>query len=361
MQLIAIGSCYLLGTIIVSVFISSVALNDSWMIGAIAAVFFIPVLFIYFSLLKKYPGKNLFEMNEAVFGSFLGRIISIIYFLFFLSLCALNIFAASNFLHYFLMPDTPLIAISAFFMLACVYCAKKGIAPIARVSTVFCLAALGVILLNIILSFTQADFEYLFPMFQLKPLDYVQSIHIATAIPFGESIFLLMLAPDLSEKASMKKVYIAVAIFTVIIMTLVHFREVLSLGPLIAYTTLPSYETVRMINIANMLSRVESLFAVLIISLTFFKTVILFHVCVKSVTQIFRLESSRHIFFMLAAFLVIYGITAYDSMSSDIYNGKNILPFIWSFFSAALPLVTLIVSAIKSFILKRKKKRLTQT
>lgn len=347
LQLISMGGCYLLGTIVVSVFISATAKNEAWLVPFIGGICFIPVMVTHFSLAGKFPGKNLFQINEAVFGDKAGRIVSLVYLVFFMSLCALNLLEASNFLHYFMMRDTPLIAITASLMLACIYCVKKGFAPIVRISTVFLALALVGVAINILLSYNHVDFKFLFPVFNLKPLDYIQSTHITVAIPFGETLFLMMFNSELSEKASLKKVYIALAVFITVIMTLVHLREVAALGPLSAYATLPSYEAVRIISISSILSRTESLFALLLISLTFFKIMILFYISASGTAQIFRLDSYKHFIAMLGALLVIYAVEAYGSPSNNILWGKNVSPFIWSFFTFVLPLVTLAAAIIK--------------
>ena len=358
MQLISIGCCYLLGTIVVSVFLSSVAGNESWLIGFLSGFAFIPVLLVYFSLAKRFPGKSLFEINEAVLGRFWGRALSLIYLVFMLTLCALNILEASNFLHYFIIPKTSLVVIASVLMLCCVYCARKGLMPLAQVATIFGLLSLAGIFANLILSLGHVSFKYLLPVFNLEPLDYVQSMHIITSIPLGESFILFFFVPDLSEKASFKKAFIIVIIFSMIIITLIHMREVTSLGTLIKFTTLPSYEAVRMIDFGGNFSRTESLFALLLISLTFFKTLILFHLCAKGAEQVFRLKSSHHLLPMLAAFLVIYAVNAYGSASNNIFWGKNVSPFIWTFFTFVLPLLTLIIAVAKGarsyFFLKEK-------
>lgn len=355
LQLISIGGVYVMGTIIVAVFISSTTLNESWLMGAIGAICFIPVIMVYCSLSKKYPGKNLLAIYEEVFGSFCGRVVSFIYLIFFFSLCAINILDASNFLRYFAMTETPLLAIVAFLMAACVYCAKKGLAPIARASTIFGIVAATGIMLNVLLSLTNMNISYLFPIFNLKLLDYIQGAHIAISIPYGGSMILMMLVPDLSEKGSIKKAYISVTIITAIVMTLVHFREVITLGPMIAYVTLPSFEAVRMIDFANILSRTESVFVLLIISLTFFKSLILFYICASSTAQVFRLGTYRHMLIMLAALLTVYSVNVYGSGSTNIYMGKNVSPFIWIFFIFVFPLFTLIFSVVKRFIAKKRK------
>ena len=345
--MISMGSCYVMGTNLVSVFISDVAGNESWFMGIGGAIVFMPVLWVYLALAKRYSGRSLFEINELALGSTCGRMFSLLYLSFFLTLGALNVIEAANFLYYFIMPDTPLIFIAIFLVAACVYCVKRGLLAIARVSTIFLIIAVLGMIFTTILSISHMNLDFLFPVFNRGLIDYVQSAHIAAAIPFGESFIFLMIVPELSEKASVRKVYVGMSLFTVFIMTLVYFREVLSLGPIIDIATLPSFEAVRIINIDDIFSRIESLFALLLVSLTFFKILIIFSICLKGTKQLFRLESYEHLIIMLGAFFTVYAIGVYGSPSRNIFWGKNVSPFIWSFFSFLMPLITLFVSGIR--------------
>ena len=355
-QLMALGASYLMGTIVVSSFVSSVLGTESWMAGITGAICFLPSVLIYCALTKKYPGKGLFQMNEAVFGSAVGRVLSMLYLLFFISMCALNILEATNFLSYFIMPKTPMITIALTIALGCIYCVKNGITPLARIAPIFGIVSVASVLFNSLTSLSNADANFLLPLFDHQLLDYVQATHVSTSIPYGESIVLLMLIPDLGQKANIIKSYLAVIAFTAFIMILVHVRETISLGPMVSFPALPSYEVVRMINISNILTRTESLYALVLVSLTFFKTLILFYTCLSGITQIFRLDSYRHIVIMFAAFLVKYSINAYGAPSNNIYWGKNVSPFIWTFFTGILPLLTLVSSLIKTLFQKIRKK-----
>ena len=351
-QLIAIGCCYVMGTIIVSVFISSVLGRESWIAGPAGFVAFLPALLTFCALTKKYPGKSLFEINEEVFGPAAGRIMSGIYLVFFLSIMALNVLESTNFLSFYVMPKTPSLAIAVVIVTACVYSVKKGILPLARVSTIFGIVSFVIVLFNLAMSLGNVSFGYLLPIFDHKPLDYVQGAHIAAAIPYGESVILLMLTPKVNEKANLKTSYIAIAVFTALIIMLLHIRETISLGALASFPSLPSYEVVRMINIADTLTRTESLFALVLLSLTFFKMLILLYICLSGISQIFRLGSYRHIAVMTGAFLTIYALDAYGAPGNNIYWGKNVSPFIWTFFSLILPVFTLAFSAVKGPFLR---------
>ena len=346
-QLISIGCNNIMGTIIISVFVSSVVKNESWLLGILGLIFHIPAMLVYFALIKKFPGKYITEINEIVFGTIAGRALSLYYLLFLMTLCSLNALDACNFLYYSIMPDTPLGVIILFLMSACAYCVSKGIGAIARVSTVFGVSSLACIIFSILLSFDHANFEFLLPVFNLDFIDYVQGTHICVAIPFGGSFVLLALVPDLEKKANVKKVFISVALFCAFIITVVQFHEVISLGPLLPYITQPSYESIRIISIYNIFSRIEILFALLLISLTCFKTMLLLYACLKYTTNIFKLKGYKHLTIMFSLLLTIYSINAYGSPTNNIYWGKNVVPFIWSFSSFVMPLVTLITATAR--------------
>lgn len=359
LQLISIGICYLLGSVVVSAFISSVAINEAWLVAAVSGLCFTPVIFIYLSLIKKHPEKGLFEINEAVFGSFAGKIVSSIYLIFFISLCTLNISYVCNFLFFFVLPGTPLVLIAMSMMIVCVYCAKKGLTPLARISTMFTIICLIPLLFNIFLSLSHANPERLLPIFNIKPLDYLQSIHIGISICYGESIMLMMFIPQLSEKSSMKKIYFSVLAASVLIVMIVNMRELATLGPMISYTTLPSYESVRMIDVHNALSRAEGLFGILLVSLSFFKIMILFYICSTGIAQIFNLKSHGNLLIMLAAFMAVCGVDASGTQASSILWGKNVSPFIWTIFTLLIPLLTLVSYQTKNLFSKLKKRILS--
>ena len=345
-QVICIGVCNVMGTIIVSGYISSVLRHEAWIAGVLGFIANLPALFIYCALTKKYPDKGLFQINEAVFGHVAGRVLSSIYLIFFFSVCAQSVMEATNFLSYFILPDTSRLFIASLLVGGCVYSVKKGIMPLARASTIFLITMCAVMLFYGVMSLVNAEPEYLLPLFSQRPLDYIQGAHIAAAIPYGESVMLLMLIPGLDKRVSIKRTYLAVAGAAALIMIFVHVREIVALGPMAALSTLPTYEAARLVQIPGVLTRIESVFALALIMLSLFKTIVVFYICIEGVKQIARLKS-RSYTVVLGLLLVICAVTMYRSPATSSFFGKNVSPFIWSFFTLLLPLLTLIAAVFR--------------
>ena len=346
-QLIGIGVCNLMGTILISAYISSVLEHEAWLAGVFGFAASLPELFIYCALTKKYPGMGLFQINEAVFGAVAGKIMSALYVLFFFTLCAQGVMEATNFLLFLIFPDASRLLIAALLVACCVYGAKKGILPAARVSTIFLLIMCVVMLAYVVLSLVDARFDRLLPLFSHKPADYLRATHIAAAFPFGEMVLLMTLVPDLDKKVNVKRTYFSVAGAAAFIMVLIHVREITVLGSMSAFSTLPTYEAARLVHIPGVLTRIESLFALALIMLNLFKTIVVFYILANGIKQIVRVPRRGYLT-ALGVLLTACAVTFFASPARNLTLGVNYAPYVWSFFTFALPLITLLAAVAKA-------------
>lgn len=349
LQFISTGFCVVMGTILRSVLINSVAVNDAWLIGFFGLIAFLPGIWMYVTLAKRYPGKSLFEISEAVFGQVIGRVFSSLYLFFFLFVAIGNIKGVGNFVTGFLLVDTPNVAIMGLMMFVCGYCLRKGLEPLARIAPAFAVMAVVVLVGNTLFSLGRFNPQFFLPILSRPLLDYVQSTHAAVSIPYGESIVLMMMLPMLGNTGqfNVKKSYLAIAVFTSLIMLLVHGREVGSLGPLLAHTTYPSFEVIRMSDANSTVARTESLYAMLLISLAFFKICVMAYAAASGLAQITRMSSYRPLVPAVCAFLCICALIFQQSPMNSVEWSVNVTPFISSTFEYALPALTLLVSFVK--------------
>jgi spore germination protein KB len=353
MQLLFGVACFMQATTMRSVYVSSVTGVDSWAMAITGALVHLPMLFGYIALARWFPGKCLFEINEELFGPVLGRVFSAIYLYFFLTLSALNSLDVSYFVVDFMMPSTPLALVLAIFLIACVYAVRKGLESYMRLGPLLSVLAILVVLFNFVLVLKDTNLSYLFPMFQQPLIKYVQGTHITATIPFGESIAFLMITPSLGRKKGPGRPLLWGLLISALFMAGIIFRDVVCLGPLISYMSLPSFEAVRMINLANVITRIESLYAVLNLSLLFLKLCILLYACTRGIAQMTRLKQYKHLLFAVGAFVCVYGLTIYDSTIGHGYSGSFVTPFLWLIFEYFLPCIALVAAAIR----RRKEKK----
>ena len=159
-------ACFLHSSSLLTSFFVPITRHDSWIAHTIAMILCIPLMILYAQLAKSYPGLNLIQINEAVFGKVLGKIISLFYVWFFFTLVSLNMRDLGNFVSKTTMIKTPMPIIIILFILLCVWSAYYGLGG-TRYSTVFLIISAVILLISIIAITSLINPENFLPVFDL--------------------------------------------------------------------------------------------------------------------------------------------------------------------------------------------------
>ena len=339
--------CFIQATVLRSVFVISVAGRDSWLMAITGFLCFAPIAAVYAVMLRWFPQKNLFEINEKVFGKIAGKAVSAIYLFFFITLSALNLRDVGTFVVDFVMLDTPEIAVLILFAVFCVYAVRKGVEGFIRVSTIFPFIGFAIVLLNFGLVLKDVKWGFLQPVLAQEPMKYIQATHITATIPLGELIVMLMLAPNIRKGEKAGKFLFFGALVSAVFMFIVILRDIVTLGPLAEMVSLPSFEAVRTVNLKGVITRTESLYAFLMTALMYFKVCILFYASSLGIAQILGLKEYKPLVCVMAALIVGYSTFVYNSTIENGFWGTSIAPFPWLFFEYILPALTLLVARLR--------------
>ena len=190
---------FIQGSVLLVSILDSFAEQDTWL--AIAFAFFacVPFAVIYAYLGKRFGSYDFVEMNDIIYGPWLGKAITVLYITFFFYLLSLNTTDIGDFYSGYIMIETPKAAFSILFILVAAYCIKKGIENIARVSlfsVVFTFLSVGT---TFLLLLGKMDFSNFLPILHTDPQRLWQGIHIFAAFPFGEVVVFLTVMPSLSN------------------------------------------------------------------------------------------------------------------------------------------------------------------
>lgn len=345
--------CFMQGTMLRSAFIVAVTKNDSWSMAITGLLCALLLTAIYAALLRRFQQKNLFEINELVFGPVVGKAFSVLYLFFFLSLVALNTHDIGDFVVGNMMQETPLAAIILLFLLVCVYAIRKGIANVARLSTVMCLIAVGAVLINTTLMLKDFQLGFLKPLFQLPMEKYIQGTVTVAALPMGEILAFTMITPMLGKNKKAGKMMAYGLVLSAVFLGIGLLREIVVLGPMVSIVRLPSYESVRYVNLAGILTRMESIYAVILISLYVFKVSILLYASVLGLAQLLNFKSYQPLTLVCGAFVFFYSLVIYKSVMEHADWGATVAPIFSLTFELVLPSAALAVMSIKKIIKPR--------
>ncbi|MBP8640831.1 MAG: endospore germination permease [Oscillospiraceae bacterium] len=339
--------CFMQGTMLRSAFIVAVTRNDSWVMALSGLLFSLPLVAIYVALIRRFEQKSLFEINELVFGPVLGRVFSLLYLFFFLTLAALNTHDLGDFVIGYMMPETPLPAVILLFVIVCVYAIRKGIQNMVRLSTALCAVSIGAIVINTVLVLKDIELSFLKPFFQLPLEKYIQATATVTAIPMGEIVAFTMITPMLSKDEKPGKMMASGLALSAALLMIILLRDIATMGPLLSLIRLPSFESIRYISLAGVLTRMESLYAIILISLFLFKVVMLLYASVLGLAQLMNFKSYSPLTLICGGFIFFYSLIVYKSLMENSDWGATTAVFFSLTFEFLLPVITLAVASLK--------------
>lgn len=341
-------TCFIQASTLLTSFLSSITMQDSWLAVLFGAIACLPLLWLFRTLMIMFPDKNLLQILDEVFGPVAGKIIGVAYAWFFLTLTSLNLMDMGDFSKLTIMVETPKLVLVIMCMLVCAWAVRFGIKSVARYSTLFTVTAFFILAVTVLLVLNQADFENFLPMFDQPAMKYVQATHISATIPFGELVVFLMIRPNVKMSRSETTKYLfsgfAMGGFTVLV---VMMRDIAVLDNTMQLFTLPGLVTLRLVNLGEALSRIEIIFAIVLIMLFFFKVSLLYYVTVITIAQLLKIKVYRRIVLVAGALIIAYGFTLYPNPIEHTASSQEIVPIVWTLFEAVIPLLTFIIAKVR--------------
>lgn len=346
-QLMFLVLSFLQSMILTINFVYSLTYYDTWI--AVLAGFGLAILFtlLYLEIGLKFPGKNLVQINDIVFGAYLGKLVSASYIWFFFQYMIHYMYFFNSFWITYIMPETPRVAILIMFIFVCGMAVKNGIEVIARCSFTFLIIVTFTVLAVTILLIPDMKLSNLLPIFDVKPLKFIQSVHIILTIPFCDIVAFLFILPYTSDKQKVRKPVLTGLSLSAIQLLIVVLRDAAVLGPRMLITSSASFAVSRQIDIANVLTRLDILVAITMLITVFMKVTIFYYVTVLGIAQTLKLRSYKPLIVPIGAMAITIAANLYPSDMEQMYAGQFIWPFNASVSEFIIPIITIIVIALR--------------
>ncbi|AET67096.1 spore germination protein, amino acid permease [Desulfosporosinus orientis DSM 765] len=347
-QLMFLVGCFIQGSLLSSLsYAYPIAKHDTWLAVIAALILGLLFAFIYLAIANQFPGQNIIQINDLVFGPYLGKFVSLHYVYLFLSSLSIYLWYIGDFVLTYVMPETPVILIMIMFIFICAWAVRLGIEVIARVSILFFFITYLIITVTVGLLLKDMKFTNLLPIFELPLRDFIHSTHIILHYSFSTVMIFLMVIPSMNKPKEAKKSVLLGMIFGGMFMIMGAVRDIATLGPLCGVMTTPSLEAVRIISIAKILTRLEVLVAMGQIFLLFIIASLFYYTSAVSIAQLTKLRTYVPLVFPLGIISVTQALTSYESRMQLSYMSIHITPMYSLLFYLVIPLTTLIVAKLR--------------
>ena len=347
-QLLFLVAGFVQGSVLLLDFTIGITERQTWFVTLASLVVTIPFVFFYAALAKRFPSMNVIQINDLVYGRFLGKVVSIYYIFFFIMTLSFNIRDVGDLYRTFLMPDTPHIIMLAVFAAVCGYAVSKGIEVIARIGHIFVVIAIFAVISTFILLIGNMDFSNFLPLFDLKPVKILHGINVMASIPYGETIIFLMIIASVKKPEHAVKNSLLGLIIGGLTLLFAAVRNTAVLGNTQAIWTSPSFQSTRLIDIGTVLTRMDFLVGIAQTMLIFLKCSLFFYALAVAFSQLFGLKSYVPLILPLAGIEVIIAATVYQSPvdHAEITLNAGIMYSVPLMF--IIPPVSLLVAKIRS-------------
>ncbi|KGK81970.1 spore gernimation protein [Desulfosporosinus sp. HMP52] len=347
LQLFFLVNCFIQGALLPLTFAYPISKHDTWLAVIAAMIIGSVIALVYISLANLFPGKNFVQINDLIYGPYLGKFISSQYSLFFLITLSGYLWFIGDFVLTFIMPETPMSFIMIMFAFVCAWAVRQGIEVIARMSVVFAFIPAIIVFITSAMLLKEMKFTNFLPVLEIPIRDLIQSTHIITHISFSQVLVFLMIIPSLNEQRRAKKPILLGMISAGLILVIGTLRNIATLGPLSPVVTSPSMEAVRLIDIGKILTRLEIFVAMAQILLLFTISCIFYYAAVLSIAQMTKLRTYQPLVVIIGVLSIVLALISYQSRMQLSYSIMYNTPIISLHFYLVLPFMSLIVAKLR--------------
>lgn len=316
--------------------------------GLTEGLFFV---FIFTSLSINFPGKNLIEINNIIFGTLIGKLISFAYVFYFFILGTMTLRLFGDFFSGIIFPQTPILVIIGLTILVCASAVRNGIEVIARCSQVLLPLTALTVIITFLLGLPNMQFNRFLPVINV-PLDvFLRVSHYTAVFPFGESIaFMMLLAYLIPDQKTAKKGRFALMLGLTIgafFLALAAIRNTGLLGDTKLISNYTSYQAARLIDIGEVLTRVEIIVSANFLTMGFLVISLFYYCTVLGLAQVFNLRTYLPLVLPIGIILGIISITQFESIVDYDYFTESFTTYFAFPFQFLFPVLSLLICKIR--------------
>lgn len=230
--------------------------HDAWIAVIISTVMAVPWVLLLVHLSSMYPGMTIIQYSQVILGPYLGRLVGLMFVVFFLQQSAYTVRIGANAYTTTIMPETPQWVFIGLLTFLSANAARSGIEVLARSSSVSFAISLVLLVLLLVLPFNVMDFGNLFPV-MARGWQPVQEATLLSFAIYGELLVMVMLVPYLAEPREAGRYIIYTLLLSGLLFTLFTMVVALVFGPFVSALIMPALSLGRIIHYPLVLERLE--------------------------------------------------------------------------------------------------------
>lgn len=330
------------------------AKQDIWIAYIIAMVMASIIIAVYGRISSIFPGKNIYEIMDLVFGKIIGKLFLLPFMFYSFTLGALVIRDFAEFVKIVSLPTTPLCIFAYSAIILIIWAVRESIEVLGRFLSIFFPIYILMISTVTLLSSSLFEFDNLKPVLYdgFKPV--LEASYSIFTFPFAEVVVFLCIMGNLRKNSSVYKVYYCSLLIGGIVLLVIAVRSLLVLGvPIKLLQYFPSYTSTRVIRVGTFLQRIEASIAIVFMISGFTKTTVCLHAATKGLAHLFNIKNYHRLAAPVGILMALYSIYMYGDAAKMFEWTANIYQYYAIPHQIIYPLIVWIAAEIKSRILNK--------
>lgn len=340
------------GTLFVPSIVAQKAGQDGWLsilIGGIAGVILVLIVTV---LGLRYPEKSLVEYSEIILGKWIGKIIGLVYILFYLHFNSIVIREVSSTIQGTLLQNSTLEVITIVIFLASAYSVKMGLETITRANVLNLIVTFIAIFIVFSLLIKDMNLEMLTPVLSSGMVPILKGSFVPAGW-FCEVVSIAFIMPFINKPKETRLCSIIGILWAAVTLSFMTALVIMIFGSqLTAILSFPTLEAVRYINVEQYIQHVEIIFLIPWIISNYIKICFIYYIAVLIISKWFNIDKTKTLVIPIGIVIFSMSIALFKS-SVDL---SLFLSHVWGFYS--IPIELGIPGLLLAVELIRKKGRL---
>ena len=321
--------------------------RDAWLsiIGAYILDALLAIVYAYLG--NRFLGQSNVQYSITILGKYIGRIVGIMFPLFYLLIGSILARSLSGLISNFFLPRTPIVVILSIGYLVAAYGLKKGIEAIARTCEV--LGPLYLITLVIMFVLLTPEVK----LHRLKPILANGAGPFIAGIPLILSIISLCITMGMyipicnKPKNGFLAKFIALTLGSIMIILIIEFSIGIFGAERAGNMVIPGIHLVRLIRIGTFFERLEIVFFITAISAGIMTAINLIWAFCVGISQIIGLNSYKPIVYSCVLLSFVLSMTSFENII-ELFNFINYSFMFISIFVGTVLELLLFIGALVS-------------
>ncbi|WP_318503547.1 endospore germination permease [Bacillus sp. T3] len=341
-------------TLIVPAIVTGIAKQDGWLSTLLSLCLGFVFVMVFAKIAERNPDITLIQTCEKILGKWLGRLVSLLYTVYFLFLTAIFLRIAGDLITTHVLTETPIQATETLFLIIMIMAVRLGLEPFSRAAEMLFPHIVFFILLFFFFLLPQVKGENMTPVLEhgLEPVLF--GTYKIIGIPYLNLVIFLMLTPFVSTPSKIKKSFFISILIGGMFITMITLFSIFVLGAdATNRLNYAPYILAQKIQIGNFIQRIEIVAGAFIFISLFVKSALTYYCFILSTAQTFHLKNYKILTLPFGLIVLVLSI----SLFPNIIYFHTFVSVAWTIltliFGLLLPLLILIVDLFKSRLANR--------